>query len=55
MIFEAELREEIGKGISLIIEGLEDSSSYACSTIVKGLASLGAYCTWLPVSPLLVS
>jgi hypothetical protein len=55
MIFEVELREEIGKGIPLLVEGLEDSSFYVPSAAAEGLSSLGAYRMYPSVPPLLVS
>ena len=55
MMFEAQLREEIGKAIPRIVEWLQDPNEYVRTTAAKGLASLGAYRTWPFVSPLLES
>jgi len=54
-MFEAQRREEIGKAILHIVEGLKDSDKDVRSAAAKGLSSLGAYRTCPSVSPLLVS
>jgi len=54
MMFKAELREDIGKGIPRIVECLKDSNSYVPSAAAEALSSLGAYRTSPCVSPLLM-
>jgi len=55
MMFEAELREEIRKGILHIDEYLKASRGDVRCAAISVLSSLGAYCMCPSVSLLLVS
>ena len=55
MIFQVELREDIGKAIPCIVECLRDSNPGVRSAAVSVLSLLGSYRTCSSDSPLLVS